>query len=1843
MTSTTSPTLTTSTLLHALCPFLNARELTRSVCGIAVAVGLLLCAHPGSVAQSDRSAQGKKVSSTAAVRRSLAFEAEAAGTGYVTRAEGMALELGPDGATWRLAGAGKKGVEPTTVHMQMEGANASARLSADELQPGYSNYLLGSDPAQWRRHVAHFGRVTYTGVYAGIDLTFYGNQSHLEHDFVVSPGANPAAIGLQFAGADAADIDPEGNLQLRAGAGTLLLHRPVAYQVRTDGTRQEIAAAFLTGADRSVSFALGSYDHSRPLTIDPVLEYSTYFGGTDVDSVNDLATDSSGNLYVIGQSGSPDLPIHSQTPGACNGTCGTNNVNTGGNPLSATFKIFVLKFDPTGQTLLFSTYMGGSGTDLGMAIQPGTDGVYLAGSTSSTDFPHVHAYSTSIDPSCYGTRPAPNFATFLAKLSLDGTALTYSSNVGCGSDEFMQSYLYEYSDSYKPSGHGFLALGGNGTAYVTGFTGVDYHLTTGSTFFDAKNALFPEGRHFVAKFDTTLSGSASLLYATPIGIVPTAETQGNEVAVLDGIAANSQGDLWIYGISSSFHFPTPTANAFQPVCATSTTAYGANGECGNSFFMELAPDGQSVLYASYLGGTAIPNQGNGESAERGYTVRIGPSDEVYLFGITGSTGFPFTNTAFGTSASNYLAVFSADGSKLLSAIATNVCNTFACGAAVSSTGLAAVSGGGGIYNGIGDRFTTTNTSGTTEVYQVYDPFASGAAALLSYTDGPSSGNAGGTYAHAVTFSPTGELYVGGITTDTGMTTVNPIQTSCASCGGALPAGDAYVQKIQVVVARPTISPTSLSFTAAGSGYSSAEQYVTLTNHASFPIRYSGLGFNGQNFTQENDGTCSLSTPIPAGTSCTIGVEFTPVTAGPYSVTAPVTNTYDTVSLNLLLTGTISNGVTITPSPTALSFGPLAYNTTSAAQTVTITNSGTSSATLSGITITGTNASMFAQTNACGGTLAAGASCQASVNFTASATPPVTGTSSFTATLSIADSAGNSPQTVALTGIEAAAAPAAVVTPGSLTFPTTPLGSSSAAQAVLLNNSGTGPLSIASVGISGTNAANFTQSSNCGMSLAAGSSCTINVTFTPLSAVASSSATLTVTDNANGTAGSTQTVSLSASTVVLTASISPTTYDFGTLTTGTTATHTFNITNTSTVAIPALNAVFLLPGFSIAPGTCGTTLAVGATCTYLVTFSPTSAGAFLSTLVIQSNSYTVASTFVSGIGVLPALALAPANSNFGNVTVGGTATTVVTLSNPNSATISGLSATFFDIGTPPGMHLSSQTCGTSLAAGATCTYTITFTPTVSGSDSATLTVSGTNATAATATFNGTGTPPSFTLAPATYAFGSVALGASGTTSVTVTNTNPGAITGLSATFFDPTLPPGMSLASQTCGTTLAAGASCTYTVKFVPASTTLDTAMLTVTSSNAGSAVASFSGSGTPITFALSPANYSFGSVNVGASATTTVTLTNTNLVAITGLSMTFFDPTLPPGMSLASQTCTATLAAGASCTYTVKYSPAAAGLDTASLTVTSSNAGSSTATFSGTGIAVSVTLTPGTANFSAVVGAASTAQTFTLTNSSTATVSIASTTLVPPMGTATAFSLSASTCGTTLAAGSACTLMVVYKPTSTTGDTAMLVVADSSGTQASALTGTGLAPTDFTISITPTDATLDVYSGQIKYTVQVTSTSTTAFNGSIVLSFASYGLSPQVSYTFSPPTLVPGSSAVTSQLLVQDGGPMSNLRLPQGNRPDRSVATYAVSFGGIFLLLLFRRKARRIPTLLALAFCLLPLAMLSTGCGDPPPYYLGCPPVVVEEVNGCGVPSVTVTVTNGSISHSATGYALNPN
>ena len=558
-------------------------------------------------AAATSSAPLSRAKAEAIALRPLQFDpvADRTGAGFVSRGSGYAFVLAEGEALVSLgrrdtAGVPDRGVRNTArppasalVRMSWVGARPGVSPVGVEPTAGVTNYLVG-DPAEWRRDVRSFGKVRYQGVYDGIDLVFYGNQKQLEYDFVVAPGADPDQIRLRFSGDDGIEIDSTGSLAVKAGGEVVLQRAPVLYQLR-GGERQTVAGSYERLGAHDVGFAVGDYDHSAPLYIDPVLAFSSFLGGNSYDYPKAVTVDASGNAYVTGYTSSVNFPT---TYGTYRSSCPTCAFGTE--------DVFVTKISGAG-ALVYSTFIGGSSTaDKAHAIALDAAGnVYVTGETyypgSGPSFPVVNGFNTTAGG-----------GGFLFKLDPAGRTLLYSTLMQSGSSTI---------------GYGVAVEGSN--AYVAGMTVAGASFPRWPTSGTFSSAIGPLGTYdgFVVKVDTTKTGAASLAYATRFG--------GWDAQAAYGVAVNSLGEAYVTGDTSSNNFPT-AGTPVQPTC-------GSDGNCNNRtkdvFVAKLAASGSSLLYSTFVGGSG---------ADTGFGIALDSLGYIYVAGETYSSNFPVTVGAYQT-------------------------------------------------------------------------------------------------------------------------------------------------------------------------------------------------------------------------------------------------------------------------------------------------------------------------------------------------------------------------------------------------------------------------------------------------------------------------------------------------------------------------------------------------------------------------------------------------------------------------------------------------------------------------------------------------------------------------------------------------------------------------------------------------------------------------------------------------------------------------------------------------------------------------------------------------------------------------------------------------------------------------------------------------------------------------------------------------------------------------------------------------------------------------------------------------------------------------------------------
>jgi len=650
--------------------------------------------------------------------------------------------------------------------MRLIGSTLPSVLRGEEEQRGRSNYFIGHDPSQWRIDIPHYRKVRYEGVYPGIDLVYYGNEGQLEYDFLLRPEADPSVIRLALEGADRVEINGDGDLIINAHGGEVRLKKPLVYQ-EMEGKRVEIEGGYRLHSNPPAqtetlteprtwvaSFEVASYDREWPLIIDPVLVYSTYLGGSNMDRAQGIVVDSLGSAYITGFTESANFPIASPYQGT-----------QGGN-----WNVFVTKLAASGSSLVYSTYLGGSGDDRawGIAVD-GSGSAYVTGSARSTNFPTMSAYQ--------GSHGGGVTDAFVTKLAPSGSSLVYSTYLGGTADD------------------GALAIAVNaaGNAYVAGST----TSTNFPTAFPYQGSNAGGTDAFVAKLGP--SGN-SLVYSTYLG--------GTSHDSAAGIAVDASGNAYISGETFSLNFPT--VSAFQ----------GDPGD-GNwdAFVAKLGPSGNSLVYSTYLGG-----DGHDSAA----SIAVDTSGSAYVTGSTRSSNFP---TAFPYQGS--MAGWDVFVTKLAPSGSSLVYSTYLGGSNTDAGNHIAVDGSGNAYIA-GHTFSANFPTASPiqgDLAGDRDAFVAKLAPLgNSLVYSTYLGGSAGDAAFGIAVDTSGNAYVAGLTESTNFPTASPYRGTQAGGGDAFVAKIVEGVLIPAPIITgvvPSSEKAGAEITIQGSHFGSTQQSSTV--------------------------------------------------------------------------------------------------------------------------------------------------------------------------------------------------------------------------------------------------------------------------------------------------------------------------------------------------------------------------------------------------------------------------------------------------------------------------------------------------------------------------------------------------------------------------------------------------------------------------------------------------------------------------------------------------------------------------------------------------------------------------------------------------------------------------------------------------------------------------------------------------------------------------------------------------------------------------------------------------------------------------------------------------------
>jgi hypothetical protein len=915
-----------------------------------------------------------------------------------------------------------------------------------------------------------------------------------------------------------------------------------------------------------------------------------------------------------------------------------------------------------------------------------------------------------------------------------------------------------------------------GNAYLAGYTRAwDFPTTPGAFQTTCPSGTGQYGcgdwgAAFITKMNPT---GTALVYSTYLG--------GNQGAQGEAIAIDSAGDAYVTGGTYSNNFPT-TPGVVQPTCTN--CGYNTQTILGDVFVTELNPTGSALIYSTYLGGDVA----TGYSIQNGSGIAIDRSGDAYVAGSTNSAIFPTTPGAFQTKCGScntagnnnaFVTEFNSTGTAL-------IYSTYLGGSASDEASAMALDSFGDVY--LTGAATSTDFPVTPGAFQstCSEPYCrdafvtqlnpTGSALIYStYLGGGVINQSGEDQVGAgIAVSSSGNAYITGFT-DSADFPVTPgaFQTTCRACTGGI---NAFVTEFN--------SAGSALIYSTYLGGSTQDEAFGIVLDAAGDVYLNGYTLDADFPTtpgsfQPTCGTCTFPTYYgfmselnPSGSTLLYSTYLTGSNTSYSTSTVGRGLAIDAANGVYLVGSTDSSTFPITPGvfqtqcaggcfygntfvakfvpgdqvwPLSLTFGNQTIGVASTPQSTVLSNSGAATLTITSITFTGANSADFSEQDNCGTSLAAGLTCTINVTFT----PTAPGSRS--AALNITDSAANSPQTVALSGVGTVTV---TVIPSNLNFGAEGLGSTSQPQPVTLSTNGT--LIINSIFANPP----FAQTNNCGTGLPAGGNCTINVSFTP-QVLGLQNGTLTISDDATG---SPQTVGL-AGTGVSPVALNPTSLNFGNQTVGaTSAPMTTTLTNVGIVAVTITSIVITGPNSSAFAqmNNCPTSLAPNGSCTISVTFTPTMLQSYSASLTVNDNalgSPTIAP--LSGTGSGPIFMISPPNLTFPEQYVGtsGLPQSVTLTNNGNGPLL------ITAVTTSPADFGSLNACGASVAVGASCAIGVFFDPAVAGTRNGILSITD-NAAGSPQTVALTGVGQDFSMAPSGPSTATVSPGGTATYALTV---------------------------------------------------------------------------------------------------------------------------------------------------------------------------------------------------------------------------------------------------------------------------------------------------------------------------------------------------------------------------------------------------------------------------------------------------------------------------------------------
>jgi hypothetical protein len=871
-------------------------------------------------------------------------------TAFLT-AGGMVLSLRPSEV--RLAASSTssqvKQTKSATLQFNLVGAAPSPAAVGEEPQPGRVNYFLGKDKTKWRTNVATYAKVRYKNVYSGIDLLYYGNNRQLEYDFAVAPGADPNVIQFDVKGASQIVVSPAGDLVLKIGTSEVHFQCPTIYQ-ESQGARVPVRGQYILKSPTRIGFQVANFDSSKALVIDPVLVYSTYLGGSGDDNPAGIAVDGNGNAYVAGYTDSTDFPLATPVPNS--------------QPAPSLPHVFVAKLDPTGSNAIYTDIIGGSGEDYGYAVAVNSAGeVYVTGSTASSDFPTVNAYQASY-PGAFNaflTRISADGSSLLYSTYLGGNGsdtpasvvLDKASNVlvagTTSSTDFPLANAYQssappnqggqygtygfvteftpdgsslvYSTYFGGSSNVALNCGGTpcwpqptttlvgaafdstGSVFVTGTTNTyDFPVTSG--VYQSTNTMAQDG---IVGFLSKISNSGTLQYSTYF-YDPASFTN------ITALAVDASDSAYVTGwANSDSTFPVTSAG----ICDPATLGSG----CSYTFVTKFDTTASTLAYSTFLGA----NNGSIPAA-----IVVDQSSNTYVLGTTSSSTFTTVNELYPYAGGYDALLVEIDpiaSSQLFATYLGGTNNETATAMALDAGGNLYVTGStlstdfpttpaavqkqaGGNNDGFVVKiatitapvavltpssvtFAAQQVGSTSSIQQVVLQNTGNAALSISsisvagdFSETNNCGNSlppSGTCSVSIAFSPTASGQ------RTGSLVVSDDAAGAPHVVGLSGTGLADIA---------ALTPGSLTFVSLPIGISSTAQTVSLLNQGNVTVHIGNIQVTGD-FAQTNN--CSSS--LPAGSSCTVSVTFMPTASGSRTGTLTISDDAAGSPQTATLTGT----------------------------------------------------------------------------------------------------------------------------------------------------------------------------------------------------------------------------------------------------------------------------------------------------------------------------------------------------------------------------------------------------------------------------------------------------------------------------------------------------------------------------------------------------------------------------------------------------------------------------------------------------------------------------------------------------------------------------------------------------------------------------------------------------------------------------------------------------------------------------------------------------------------------------------------------------------------------------